>query len=148
MRQLFNIIPETYLLPGENMSFIRKFREHSVTDPLNYWILKPVGLSRGRGIELIKTLEEVVFSEPVVLQKYLANPLLVDGYKFDMRIYVLVTSINPLQAYVYKEGFARMSTEKYSLRQEDLDNKLIHLTNFSLQRDNLNGDPHKKTLEE
>ena len=110
MKQLFDIIPETYLLPGENMGFIRKFRECSLKDPLNYWILKPVGMSRGRGIELIKDLEEVVFSEPVVLQKYLSNPLLVDGYKFDMRIYVLVTSINPLQAYIYREGFARMST--------------------------------------
>ena len=84
------------------MGFIRKFREHSVKDPLNYWILKPVGMSRGRGIELIKNLEDVVFSEPVVLQKYLSNPLLVDGYKFDMRVYVLVTSINPLEAFIYR----------------------------------------------
>jgi hypothetical protein len=62
----------------------------------NYWILKPVGLSRGRGISLINKLEDVIISEPIVLQKYLMNPLLIDGYKFDMRIYVLVTSINPL----------------------------------------------------
>ena len=47
-------------------------------------------------------LEDVVFSEPVVLQKYIDNPLLIDGYKFDMRIYVLVTSMNPLEAFIYK----------------------------------------------
>lgn len=84
-------------------------------DPLNYWILKPVGLSRGRGIELVNKLEDVVFAQPVVLQRYVSNPFLLDGFKFDMRIYVLVTSINPLEAYIYKEGFARLSTERYDL---------------------------------
>lgn len=102
MKQYFDIIPQTFLLPGENMQFIRKFRECGLKDALNYWILKPVGLSRGRGIQLINKLQDVIFSEPVVLQRYIMNPLLVDGFKFDMRIYVLVTSINPLEAFVYR----------------------------------------------
>jgi hypothetical protein len=38
----------------------------------------------------------VYYDEPVVLQKYLTHPLLLDGTKFDMRIYVVVTNINPL----------------------------------------------------
>lgn len=50
IKQFFDIIPETFLLPGENIAFIKKFREYGLKDPLNYWILKPVGLSRGRGI--------------------------------------------------------------------------------------------------
>jgi len=49
-----------------------------------------------------------------------------------MRIYVLVTSVKPLEAFIFKEGFARVSTEKYCLTPENYDNNLIHLTNFSI----------------
>lgn len=57
----------------------------------------------------------------MVISKYLKNPLLLKGYKFDLRIYILVTSMNPLEAFIYNEGFARVSTEKYSLEIKDLD---------------------------
>lgn len=73
----------------------------------------------------------------------MSNPLLLDGHKFDMRIYVLVTSMNPLEAYVYKEGFARLSTQRYSLDGGDINNKFIHLTNFSVQKENLESEGPK-----
>ena len=44
------------------------------------------------------------------MQRYVKNALLLKGYKFDMRIFVLVTSVNPIEAFVYKEGFGRFSS--------------------------------------
>lgn len=59
---------------------------------------------------MVNDISQVMYAEPVVLQKYLKDPMLLKGYKFDMRIYVLVTSFNPLEAFLYKEGFARLAT--------------------------------------
>jgi hypothetical protein len=59
--------------------------------------MKPVGSSRGRGISLISAVDEIAHGEQVVIQKYVARPLLIDGFKFDLRLYVLVTSFNPLE---------------------------------------------------
>jgi len=66
-----------------------------------------------------------------LVQKYLTNPLLLDGYKFDLRIYVVVTSFNPLEAFIYEDGFARMSNLPFT--NENIGNKLVHLTNAAIQ---------------
>jgi len=69
-----------------------------------------------------------------VVSRYVENPLLVGGRKFDLRIYVLVTSYSPLRAYLHRQGFARFCTAKYSSSPADLENVLMHLTNVSVQK--------------
>lgn len=55
-------------------------------------IVKPEASSQGKGIYITKRLEDVHTNEHCVVQKYMRNPLLIDGFKFDLRIYVMITS--------------------------------------------------------
>ena len=58
--------------------------------------------------------------------------MLIDGRKFDLRLYVLVTSMEPLRVYLFEEGLVRFSTKRYSLR--NLRSRFTHLTNYSINK--------------
>ena len=49
----------------------------------------------------------------MVVQEYLTDPYLIDGFKFDFRLYVLINGISPLRIYMYEDGLARLATTKY-----------------------------------
>jgi len=41
------------------------------------------------------------------------QPFLIDGFKFDLRVYVVITACDPLRIFVFNEGLARFATAKY-----------------------------------
>lgn len=141
--EFFEIMPLTFLLPAEYNNFVKTFHEiegnriNSASH--NIWIMKPIGLSRGRGISMVTDANSLTYSQASVLQRYVDRPLCLDGYKFDLRLYILVTSFCPLEAFIYKEGFARLSTHKYSTDSKDIHDKFVHLTNSSIQKQNNEG---------
>ena len=49
------------------------------------FIVKPNASSRGRGIRVISHKHEIPRARKCMIQSYLPNPFLVDGYKSDMR---------------------------------------------------------------
>lgn len=67
------------------------------------------------------------------MQLYLDRPLLYHKRKFDIRCYLLLTSINGiLKGYWYQEGYIRTSSKEFTLK--NITNKLIHLTNDAVQK--------------
>jgi hypothetical protein len=64
------------------------------------------------------------------------NPYLIRGFKFDLRIYCLVTSFDPLKVYLFKEGLVRFATQKYTNNAKTVDQQYIHLTNYSVNKHN------------
>ena len=75
------------------------------------------------------------FQQEYIVQEYLDRPLLVDNKKFDLRIYVLVTSVDPMIAFIADEAMVRFCTEDYEQPSRDNMHKILqHLTNFSLNK--------------
>jgi hypothetical protein len=60
------------------------------------------------------------------------------GHKFDLRIYVVITSYDPLRVYVFREGLVRFASEKYDIDKFSDEKKFSHLTNYSINKKNEN----------
>jgi tubulin polyglutamylase TTLL6/13 len=93
-------------------------------------------MSQGKGIFITKRFDTIDPSEHLVVQKYIKQPLLIDDYKWDFRVYVLVTNVQPLRVFWFLNGLARFATEKY--KNKGFNNPFIHLTNYAINKDNSN----------
>ena len=67
-----------------------------------------------------------------VVQKYLEKPLLIDGRKFDIRVWVLFT--HEMKVYFFKEGYVRTCSSTYSMKADSLADIKVHLTNNAVQK--------------
>lgn len=155
--------PDTYILPTEYYIFAKSFKDdtHNTTATTQY-IMKPIASSQGKGIFLFDRLSDISdwklhiksiqysninnkrqpisqsvdddVCERYIVQRYIDRPLLIGGKKFDMRIYALVTSFAPLTVWLYRDGFARFASTRYSMLNCDISNNLVHLTNVAVQK--------------
>uniref|UniRef100_A0A1I8J724 Tubulin polyglutamylase ttll6 n=2 Tax=Macrostomum lignano TaxID=282301 RepID=A0A1I8J724_9PLAT len=127
----FNIAPKTWILPSD-WSDLQAFAR---TKRNKTYILKPESSCQGKGIWCTRNVKDIKPGEHQVCQLYLTRPFLIDGYKFDLRIYVLITSCDPLRIFVFKEGLARFTTVKYKDPCGDnMGNVYMHLTNYAVQK--------------
>ncbi|GAA54001.1 tubulin polyglutamylase TTLL5 [Clonorchis sinensis] len=127
----FDILPPSFILPEEFQELCSAYAQDKVP-----YIVKPMASSRGRGIFLISHPEEISCDEPVVVSRYINNPFLLDGFKFDVRIYAAVTSYEPLVLYIYEEGLVRFATVRYQPGFKHLRSQCMHLTNYSVNKKN------------
>ncbi|VDK47935.1 unnamed protein product, partial [Taenia asiatica] len=115
----FGFYPTTFILPREfsrlkdswkqglNRSPSRNKKRNLVT-----WIIKPPASARGAGIYLANRLTEVPRRKKSIAQAYISNPYLIGGNKFDLRLYVYMTSVDPLRLYIHKNGLVRFASQK------------------------------------
>ena len=136
---IYNYMPMTFLLPFDIDYFETEYKKNKKI----IWIVKPVNMSRGRGIHLLRGENEYkklykkakeLNASQYLISKYLDKPHLINEKKYDLRIYVLVTSFTPLRIYLYYNGLVRFATENYI--KGDYQNVYIHLTNYSINKNN------------
>ena len=126
----FSFLPDTFNLPED----IPGLGEKMTGD---VWVTKPPTGSCGTGIKLVTDLAQIQLGKKkLTVQRYITNPFLINGLKFDLRLYVLLTSIDPVKIYLYNDGLVRFATKSYSNNEQYFDDKYIHLTNYSINKNN------------
>ncbi|CAK9115362.1 Tubulin polyglutamylase TTLL11 (Tubulin--tyrosine ligase-like protein 11) [Durusdinium trenchii] len=137
----FRFWPKSWLLPAEVDELCTWLDKHK-SDTV---IVKPEGGSQGDGIFLVQNSSDLrlkLSAKPhfgagfgALAQRYLPDPLLLDGLKFDLRLYVVVTAVEPLCAYLCREGLARFCTAKYETpTAANANEAYMHLTNYSVNK--------------
>ncbi|XP_033701996.1 inactive polyglycylase TTLL10 isoform X2 [Tursiops truncatus] len=146
-----DFFPETYRLDirDEREAFFTLFDALSAETQM--WICKPTASNQGKGIFLLRNQEEVaalqaktqsIEDDPIyrkmpfrapqarVVQRYIQNPLLLDGKKFDVRSYLLIACTMPYMVF-FGHGYARLTLGLYDPHSSDL---CGHLTNQFMQK--------------
>ncbi|XP_067845745.1 tubulin polyglutamylase TTLL7 [Heptranchias perlo] len=137
--QEYCFTPRTWIFPAEYTQFQNCVKELRKKRRQKTFIVKPANGAMGHGISLIRNGEKLQAQEHLIVQEYLDKPFLMEGYKFDLRIYILVTSCDPLRIFLYNDGLVRMGTEKYHAPTEsNLSQLFMHLTNYSVNKHNEN----------
>ncbi|XP_041711861.2 tubulin polyglutamylase ttll6 isoform X3 [Coregonus clupeaformis] len=127
----YNIFPRTWCLPADYSDFqaYTRSKKHKT------YICKPDSGCQGRGILLTKSSKDIRPGEHMICQVYVSRPFIIDGFKFDLRIYVLVTSCDPFRIFLYNEGLARFCTTQYNEPSNgNVDDVCMHLTNYAINK--------------
>ncbi|CAG9121409.1 unnamed protein product [Plutella xylostella] len=117
----------------------------------NIWIVKPGNKCRGRGIQLMNNIKDIIglLNIPAaqktryVVQKYIENPLIIYNTKFDIRQWFLITNCQPLTIWVYKDSYLRFSSQMFTLSNY---HESVHLTNNAVQHKYKNNAERDKAL--
>ncbi|XP_060645120.1 tubulin monoglutamylase TTLL4 isoform X3 [Drosophila nasuta] len=128
----FGFMPRTYVIPNDLCALRKRWPKYAQRN--TKWIIKPPASARGAGIRVVNRWGQIPKRRPLIVQKYIERPLLINGSKFDLRLYVLVTSVNPLRVFMYHNGLARFASVKYSAKIDTLNDRCMHLTNYSINK--------------
>lgn len=115
--------PHAWVMPHD----YHALQEAALANPEQRWILKPTNASKGKGVRVLRDAGEAPLAQDWMVQEYLANPHTIRGHKYVLRLYVLISSLEPLRVYLYRQGFAKLASEPWD--PEDADNPYSQLTN-------------------
>ncbi|XP_041829129.1 tubulin polyglutamylase ttll6 isoform X2 [Melanotaenia boesemani] len=131
----YNIFPRTWCLPADYSDF----QAYTRAKKSKTYICKPDTGCQGKGIFITKSSRDIPPGEHMICQVYVSRPFMINGYKFDLRIYVLVTSCDPFSIFMFKEGLARFCTTKYNEpTHNNVEDVCMHLTNYSINKNSEN----------
>ena len=102
-------VPQAFQIPADKEEFLIYAKQNP-----NKLFVQKNNNHRGIKIEKVENLNLDDDDEGSFVQEFIHNPLLVDGYKFDIGIYTTLTSVDPLRIYVhYNDVLLRFCPTKY-----------------------------------
>jgi hypothetical protein len=124
----YSFIPRSFVLPAQQREF-----EEARKQPQRF-IIKPDTGSVGYHITVLKHGDPLParVANGYVGQKYLESMPVRFGEqsrKFDFRVYVLVTELDPLTIYMSRDGLARVCAAEYGI-----DSRTAQLTNTAINK--------------
>lgn len=113
---------DTFALNTQEIKYVpkafndtEKLKAYAAENPDKKFLQK-LWSNRGISMKKVDEIDFEVFGSgyKYFAQEYVEPPLLIDGYKFDFGVYVLITSIDPLRIYIYEKNvLIRLCAEKY-----------------------------------
>ena len=131
----YNYMLETYSYPGQKEEIEEKFMNYKLKSNNDVWMIKPNLGSLGLDISILTNYSNIKLKS-YLITKYLHNPHLIKGYKYDLRFHGLVSTIKPLKLYLYNEGLVRLASDKYNFSISEPQNKYAFLTNLFINKKN------------
>jgi hypothetical protein len=140
----YNYIPETFIYKDQKKEVFNKFYDYHY-NPNDVWLFKPAKDSFARGIQILENYTEIQKSKfkNFLISRYIMNPMLIRNKKFDMRAYVLVTGMDPLKIYFYKDGYVKIPVKDYTLDHQFIKDGCIHITTSDTNLVCFNGKEYK-----
>ena len=140
----YNYIPETYLYPDQKEEIYKKFKNYHY-DPNNVWLLKPARGLMALGIQLVDNYDTIknYKRHKYLVSRYVKNPLLINNKKFDMRAYILVTGMNPLRIYFYRDGYIKIAVKDFTFNHKFIKDGCVHITTSDTNQECYDGKEYK-----
>mmetsp|Transcript_107783 Transcript_107783/g.300433 ORF Transcript_107783/g.300433 Transcript_107783/m.300433 type:complete len:709 (+) Transcript_107783:151-2277(+) len=147
----YQFLPPTWVLPDDLGDLEKQFGDG--TESKVIYIAKPDHLCQGKGIFLTMDLDRLRKcatecrdkDQSAVVQRYISRPMLIDGFKFDLRLYFLVCGKPPeggsldLRMFLFRDGLVRLCTTQYAPpTAETMNHRCMHLTNYAVNKNSAN----------
>ena len=122
----YTFLPKSYILPIQRTQLLEILEK----EPQRL-IIKPDRGSLGEGITIIEAGDPLPEVERLSVAQEYIHSFHLDGFKFDLRIYALIASVDPLIIYVFRDGVARFCSKKYGEKSifSELTNKTLNKKN-------------------
>jgi tubulin polyglutamylase TTLL5 len=140
--ELFDFAPRSFVFPEG----FHAWRVRAEDEPDTLWISKVGDSARGEGVHMVTDLAAVRPAPNLVLQEYIATPHLIDGFKYTLRVYVAITSLDPLRVWVFPDGLTKLTTRPFTLDRASLGDRFVHLTNPTVLREDKGADLASKRM--